>query len=69
MNEEMLKDLLRTKLKITNSVINMLPPELKEQVAGFQQSILKVVNEVTKEYATDKTSNENNTGLKPISID
>jgi len=69
MNEKILKDLLRTKLKIIDSVITILPPKIKEQAMGFQRTVLKAVNELTKEYVEDKASCKSKNDLKAINIE
>jgi hypothetical protein len=69
MAEAMFKELLKTKLKMMNRVIQVLPPQIKEPVTGFQQSILQVVYEVTKEYAVAQTPGESDKGLAAIKIE
>ncbi|HEX3045171.1 MAG TPA: hypothetical protein VHY08_10470 [Bacillota bacterium] len=70
MAEAMLKELLKTKLKMMNRVIQVLPPQMKEPVTDFQQSILRVVNEVTKEYGeVQQTPGECEKGLAAIKIE
>lgn len=69
MNEKVLKDLLRAKLKVIDSVITILPPKIQEQANGFQRTLLRAVNEITKEYADDKVSCKSKNELSEINID
>ena len=69
MHEKTLEGLLKTKLKMINSIITILPPKLREQAADIQRNVLKVVNEVTKEYMQDKAPCKSEKELKSISID
>jgi hypothetical protein len=69
MAEAMLKELLKTKLKMMDGVIQVLPPQMKEPVMDFQRSILRVVREVTKEYAAAHTPDEPQTGLTAVKIE
>lgn len=69
MYEALLKDLLRIKLRIADSAINVLPPECKKEIQSLRNGILKAVHEVTKEYLEDKPKEEDKRTVKPISID
>ncbi len=69
MYEELFKDLLKLKLKIADSAINILPPEYKRKTRAFRNGILKAVHEITKECLEDRHEDEEKNTVKPISID
>ena len=69
MTEAMLKELLNTKLRAMNGVIQVIPPQMKEPVIDFQRGILRVVHEVTKEYGADQTPDKQEKGLTAIKME
>lgn len=69
MCEELLIEVFKTKLKIMNSVVAVLPTPIKEQAANFQKSLCRALHEVTKEEAEEKTPCKSEKGLKSIDID
>jgi hypothetical protein len=69
MNEELIKELIKTKLTIVDSLIHILPPVIQERAAGFRQSMFGVIREVLNEYDTNNTqSQKREKGLRSIEI-
>jgi hypothetical protein len=70
MCKEMLKGLLKIKLKAVDSAIDFLPPEIKSKAADFQKNLIVAAYEVTEEFLTDKPDEyKKNKGITPINID
>jgi hypothetical protein len=59
MNEELIKELVKTKLTILDSLIHLLPPTIQERAVGLQQSIFRVIREVVNEYDPNNTQSQN----------
>lgn len=68
MYEALIKDLLRIKLRIADSAINVLPPECKKEIQALRNGVIKAVHEVTSEYLDEKPKGDKG-AVKPISID
>ena len=69
MNEALIKDLIKIKMKIAHSVIGSLPGSLGEHAVKAEQTLLKVVNEVTQELMEEKAAKKEEKTLNSISID
>lgn len=69
MNEELIKNLLRLKLRTCNSVINKLPTGCKDPVKNFYLSLLKGISDVTGEFTSNETVTEDKKNIQSIIIE
>ncbi|MCX7922851.1 MAG: hypothetical protein N3B21_12710 [Clostridia bacterium] len=69
MDELILKELFRLKLKILDYAIDRLPPDVKKHAKDVQLKMFRVVSEVTSDYVSSGTSKNCEKELKSISID
>jgi hypothetical protein len=63
------KGLLRAKLQVIDSVISVLPPEIKDRAVVFQKGLLEAMHEVTEEILTGQPNNTKEEGIKSVPID
>lgn len=68
MCEDFLWNLLRTKIRMLNSVIAVMPPDVKQRATDFQQKLVKTVTEECAERENTPQS-KSEKGLKSITID
>jgi len=69
MYDRLLKDLLRVKINMADSIIELLPKKVNKHMKDVHKSIIKVVNEVTMEYLDDENLKKEKTGIKSINIE
>jgi len=70
MNEKLIKDLIKCKLNIVDSIIDSLPAKMSEGVKGLGRIVLESVNESSEEMKKQpakKPSSENK--LQNVSIE
>jgi hypothetical protein len=69
MCKETFKGLLKAKLRVVDSVISVLPSEIKERAVVFQKGLLEAMHEVTEEILTGQPNNKKEEGIKSVHID
>ncbi len=69
MYEDLIRDMLKVKLKMADSAISLLPPEYRKRAVIFRKSVLRAVHQATKEYMEENTCEEEKKSVKTISID
>ncbi|MEL7567420.1 MAG: hypothetical protein AAGU27_21430 [Dehalobacterium sp.] len=73
MHEEIIKEVLKIKLSAAETVIDLLPPTVRESVKSHQQKMFQIINEVTSEYLEGKKAVVDNRGydkgIKKIAIE
>jgi hypothetical protein len=69
MCKEVFKGLLKAKLQVIDSVMSVLPLEMKERAVVFQKSLLEAVQEVTEEFLSDQPENKEEKGVTSVHID
>lgn len=69
MLEGILKDVIKTKLKMMNAVIDLLPAQMKEHAVKLEKSVLTAVYETSKDYIENNKENETEGHLNKVTID
>ncbi len=70
MNEFIIKNLIKQKMKVSKCMIDRLPPELSQQIIGASKIIIEAVNEGLKEIENSPTEKTRKSSeLKSVSID
>lgn len=71
MTDDLLKNLIKTKLSLIDSSLSLLPDNTKYHIESLKQSLVKALNEATGEYL--QTHNEegkkDDKALKKVSIE
>lgn len=60
MNEILIKELIKYKLKVVNTTIDYLPAEISEGLRNLGRIILESVNENSRETQTGKKTKDSN---------
>lgn len=70
MHEDLVKDLVKLKMKTAGRILESLPPQLAKDLRGIATEILKNMNE-NMHYLEDEAKKDTKTseGLKGIQID
>ncbi len=69
MNKEILRDILSLKMKMFDTVTELLPDLAKSKLHSLHNDIISSINEATSEYLNNNMSVKENKGVKSVSIE
>lgn len=72
MNEELLKHLLNLKISLVRKIVKKLPESVQKPVKELETQVMRVLYDISKEYAEKAPSCENTKqagGLKAIDVE
>lgn len=68
-SEQILKELLKRKMKIAGEVISLLPQDTKKHMANLQRSFLLAVSEAINEQLREEDAEPEKKGVKAIPVE
>lgn len=66
---QILKELLKGKMKLAGEVINLLPQDKKKHVENLQRSFLLAVSEAVNEQLREEDAEAEKKGVKAIPVE
>lgn len=68
-SKQILKELLKRKMKLAEEVINLLPQDTKKHVENLQRSFLLAVSEAVNEQLREEDAGPEKKGVKAIPVE
>lgn len=69
MNNVLLKELFKFKLKTIESISNRLPPSMGDSIKNIQNQFIEVINQATGEYLEEKKTGICETVIKKVTVE
>lgn len=69
MNDSIVKDIIKLKLKIADALLDKLPEGIRDEVGKLQSEFVEAVKKASEEYLEEKKAEKEEKELKSISID
>jgi len=69
MNKDIIKQIIKTKMDILDSITEHLPDKAKEKVSTMQHDFMTIIGEAANEYLEKKKPDNESKQIKKVSVE